>query len=572
MKKNLLVVFYLLMSPVATAQRPFSLNDAAGIVKGLAGGSSPFTNWIRNEPISTSFRDAEKEYVLPDEFGNDRLPMAIHRQLRTPNGGYWLGPGFYELRARSFCIKAGTHAPSAGDAYLYAPLAGRQADIVSHILQQMEHRPGIDQHQVQYLLWALIARADFRQMNPAVKATAVSLMKAAHLARINKRAIVGTAMSLTNTSIPREFYAIFEAEARMRQVFLRAGASLQQLESLAMLAGAAAVDNPDYRRGRWAKHPDGYFVRYFPSGYSRTIVQVYVPDELERVEFDATNDVATPANTGAQRLALSNMPYDTTGPFARQAPVIIAQAPVPPTPAPKPQVEPTPEPTPTPTPPIRATPVYQDVCVTVQDEKTKKRIAGALALVNESNYTTNEQGEFGLKKMAIAQTVRVTVSAAGYVEQRVRFETISQAECQRIDIELTPIPPQPIAPAPVDLNSPTVKAGDRIILQAIQFEQSKSRLLPEGDAELDRLSDWMKRNPGAQILLEGHTSNEGKHDANVSLSLDRVAACKQYLVKKGIKKDRIRTIGYGPDRPLVENDTPDNRARNRRVELFIEKM
>jgi outer membrane protein OmpA-like peptidoglycan-associated protein len=569
MKNALKIVCFLVACTAGYSQQTLQLKDVVSVFKGVAGGSSPFTNWIKNEPISTNFRDAEKNFVLPDDFGNDRLPQALHKQARIAQGGYVLGPGFYELRARSFCIKAGTHAPGKGDAYLYAPLAGKQSDIVENILHQMEKHPEIEQYQVQYLLWALIARADFKQMNSDVKATAFRLMKPDHLVRINKWAIIGTAMNMTNTAIPRELTAVFDAEARMRQVFIQTGANLQQLESMAMLAGTALIDNPKYQRGRWSKHPEGYYVRYFPEGYARTRIQVYVPEQLTAVEFDATNDVATPANTGAQRLALSNVPYSTEGGFAELPPVIIAQTPS------KPSLKETiPEiikeapPQPVPSPPSVLRPTSQDVCVVVINQATKSKISQATAAYKNEHYTTDTEGGFKLEKLPIYQTVSLTVKANGYREEKVRFETLGKTECQVVEIELVPLPPPP----PVELNGTAVKEGDRIILQAIQFEQSKSQLLPPGKEELSRLVDWMKRYPNTLILLEGHTSNEGDHDLNVSLSFDRVASCKQFLVKSGVKRNRIKTMGHGPNRPLLPNDTPDNRVRNRRVELYIEKL
>jgi hypothetical protein len=57
-------------------------------------------------------------------------------------------------------------------------------------------------------------------------------------------------------------------------------------------------------------HPDGYYVRYFPQGYQKTTVQVYVPDNVNTTNlvYDAVGDIACPANTGAQRLAQTNEP------------------------------------------------------------------------------------------------------------------------------------------------------------------------------------------------------------------------------------------------------------------------
>jgi hypothetical protein len=68
----------------------------------------------------------------------------------------------------------------------------------------------------------------------------------------------------------------------------------------------------DAPSGIWTCHPDGYYVRYFPSGYSQTKTQIYVPEDIitrldgKKLIYDATDDIACPANTGSQRLAQTN--------------------------------------------------------------------------------------------------------------------------------------------------------------------------------------------------------------------------------------------------------------------------
>gem|GEM_PF-6028936 len=76
-----------------------------------------------------------------------------------------------------------------------------------------------------------------------------------------------------------------------------------------------------------------------------------------------------------------------------------------------------------------------------------------------------------------------------------------------------------------------------------------------------------------RIELSGHTSNEGDYDENVRLSQDRVSVCKRYIAGQIVGSDeRIKTVGYGSSRPRVPNSTPENRRKNRRVELKIESL
>jgi outer membrane protein OmpA-like peptidoglycan-associated protein len=83
--------------------------------------------------------------------------------------------------------------------------------------------------------------------------------------------------------------------------------------------------------------------------------------------------------------------------------------------------------------------------------------------------------------------------------------------------------------------------------------------------DLDEVYDLLVKYPGTRIQLSGHTSLEGSRRQNIDLSEKRAEACKDYLVRKGVDRRRIRTVGYGPDKPISE----DNQEINRRVELQI---
>lgn len=115
------------------------------------------------------------------------------------------------------------------------------------------------------------------------------------------------------------------------------------------------------------------------------------------------------------------------------------------------------------------------------------------------------------------------------------------------------------------------KTGATIVLKNIRFERSKSDLLDLGRRELDRVAEWLKKNPEVLIELLGHTTSEGPQDNNVLmsfLSLSRVNECKMYLVSKGINENRIKTSGYGPIHPLASQN-PTDKVLNRRVEMKI---
>ncbi|MEO8241458.1 MAG: OmpA family protein [bacterium] len=105
----------------------------------------------------------------------------------------------------------------------------------------------------------------------------------------------------------------------------------------------------------------------------------------------------------------------------------------------------------------------------------------------------------------------------------------------------------------------------------INFSPASARLDVAGSAILDNLYDIISRCPGMALEIGGHTDSDGSDATNQALSEKRAAAVIAYLVAKGIPSDRLTAHGYGETRPLVANDTAENRARNRRIEFKVLK-
>lgn len=103
---------------------------------------------------------------------------------------------------------------------------------------------------------------------------------------------------------------VLEAQARLRNALANPASSFGDLERIAVLTGDNVPLGPGSRgvpMGRWSKHPDGYWIRYYPSGYPTTKVEIWVPDDSAAVgkEFDPSVNVAVPGNTSRQRLLQS---------------------------------------------------------------------------------------------------------------------------------------------------------------------------------------------------------------------------------------------------------------------------
>ena len=106
-------------------------------------------------------------------------------------------------------------------------------------------------------------------------------------------------------------------------------------------------------------------------------------------------------------------------------------------------------------------------------------------------------------------------------------------------------------------------------LRNIQFDYNSSALTPSSHIELDKLANLMQENPSMHIELSAHTDDVGSEQFNQRLSQQRGESAKKYLLRKGVAPERIEAKGYGKSKPLVPNDSEENRAINRRVEFTI---
>ena len=110
----------------------------------------------------------------------------------------------------------------------------------------------------------------------------------------------------------------------------------------------------------------------------------------------------------------------------------------------------------------------------------------------------------------------------------------------------------------------------RFVFDDLNFEPGTATLTSTSQATVDELVIILKAHPDVKVTLEGHTDSQGDAAANKRLSQERAAAIKAKLVEQGaLTPDRIRTAGYGEERPVAPNDSEDGRARNRRTELVV---
>jgi OOP family OmpA-OmpF porin len=122
-------------------------------------------------------------------------------------------------------------------------------------------------------------------------------------------------------------------------------------------------------------------------------------------------------------------------------------------------------------------------------------------------------------------------------------------------------------PAPV-MKKPVEKIS---ITLFIEFDYDKDVVRPQHHDDVKKIADSMKKYSKANVLLEGHTDNEGTELYNMGLSRRRAESVKRYLVENfNVNASRIETVGYGQSNPASTNDTPAGQQKNRRVVAIIE--
>jgi outer membrane protein OmpA-like peptidoglycan-associated protein len=198
----------------------------------------------------------------------------------------------------------------------------------------------------------------------------------------------------------------------------------------------------------------------------------------------------------------------------------------------------------------------------VLDAVTKKPIR---AIIHYENLITGE--EIGVAESSPVDGSYTVVLPAG-VQYGIRAEAPEYlAENANLDVSKA----DKYSEQQQDLFLVPFKVGQKVKLNNIFFPQSRFYLQPSSFPELLRLVKILKQYPTVEILIGGHTDNQGDPALNLKLSEDRVAEVKKYLVNKGISADRLKTQGFGGTQPIASNEQEETRRFNRRVEFTITK-
>lgn len=197
----------------------------------------------------------------------------------------------------------------------------------------------------------------------------------------------------------------------------------------------------------------------------------------------------------------------------------------------------------------------------VVDAKTKKPLAAEIVLSNlktgKDEFVSSSDADNGtfFTSLPSATSYALHVSRKGYLFNSQSFMLDSSKTIQNpleLRIELEPI-----------------CVGSTTVLRNIYFEVNSYMLKPESEVELNKLVKLLNSNPTLWIEISGHTDNTGSVQLNSMLSTNRAKEVVKYLIANGVDINRLRAVGYGSSKPIVPNDSLENKAKNRRTEFKV---
>ena len=174
-----------------------------------------------------------------------------------------------------------------------------------------------------------------------------------------------------------------------------------------------------------------------------------------------------------------------------------------------------------------------DAAFTIVDEKTKQNLRNAkVEIVNNKtnqiiSVTTNEKGLIELK-LPRNNEFEVRVSHANYIDSKTSFSSVTKDKVMASTIGLNKI-----------------EVGAVLAIKDLNYDYNKWNIKPESKVELNKVVAFLKENPNVKIELSSHTDSRGLAEFNLNLSKKRNQSCTDYLVSKGVKKDRVIGKWYG---------------------------
>jgi len=166
---------------------------------------------------------------------------------------------------------------------------------------------------------------------------------------------------------------------------------------------------------------------------------------------------------------------------------------------------------------------------------------------------TNQEAEF-YAVLPVGSDYGLSIAQPGYLFFSRNFALSSKNREEALELLLELVP---------------IKAGQSVTLENVFFDYDSYQISRRSDQEIIKVFEFLQLNPELNVLLEGHTDNQGTAAHNLELSSNRAQAVKDRLIKLGIDSKRLSFEGFGPNEPIASNEEEKGRSKNRRTEMRI---
>lgn len=204
-------------------------------------------------------------------------------------------------------------------------------------------------------------------------------------------------------------------------------------------------------------------------------------------------------------------------------------------------------------------PKKREMEIEVSDEQTKEGMAVEIVITNldknekiVKEAKKNKEGKY-VVELREGDEYEINVnSPKGYAFYNKKIDMNKEKKTRKMDVELKPL-----------------KAETKLQLKNITFETNSAELNASSYEELERVTKLLKENDNIRIEISAHTDDVGSKSYNEKLSDRRAESVIEYLTDHEVTQNQLEAQGYGETRPLLPNNSEENRAKNRRVELEI---
>jgi outer membrane protein OmpA-like peptidoglycan-associated protein len=200
------------------------------------------------------------------------------------------------------------------------------------------------------------------------------------------------------------------------------------------------------------------------------------------------------------------------------------------------------------------------------DAETQAPVPGARVVITDRlnrslELQADSAGAFRFENVPPG-VVKITVEAPGYLSSVNEF-TIEARKDTSARVTLNKRPTQ---------GNVVVTNKELKLKKQVHFLKDMASIEPDSMVILEEIADVLKTHAEIKsIEIQGHTDNQGMPAYNQRLSQNRAQAVLDALVRLGVDSSRLQAKGYGQDKPLLPNTSDANRAKNRRVQLMINK-